>query len=777
MNINGYSNDNLHQGDVRITGDLQVDGSLEINELEVNELKIDGYTLPTSAGTDGQVIAMNADNTTTSFKDVFSGTANLFINRLYATEPNANFPQGGAAQPIYLQREGSATFSPDEVQPGFGFIKVKGRGFFNIDAPPTTITSLQCLGEWGLNFNGIQFNFSSQFIYTGPNPTSPLIQGWWDIEIVIKSASTAGNLEITYILANSNGRDTGGGSYDINVPAVRSSIRTVGTITTPIPASNFAIFGTYANKSTSADTTCDAVITEYTMDLMSSSSNVVATSETLTTDHTLLSNLTLGDAGHSQFALLAGRNGGQILSGGTTNLHDLKLKSHTAGLDNVVVKDLNTEFKKNIDMDSNNIINANQITKTTPSGGNLEVKNNDGALILSGQGLLGNIQLTTPNNVIANCNLFESLALVNLFNANIVMNGNQIQQATAVTSTGTLECNATADLRLIGDTVDMAATNAITHAIGAVPKLTIDGVETTTFADFNMASNDLKDALNIIDPSTNNKINMNDAGFLNGINISSNGNPLIIQELSTGNNIGITSSSGGLVVNNGPLNIRNTDGANNLSLLKDNGGNIRMNVNGGGVVIIENTDLDMNNNNIINVAGINNLTAVGGVYAGTSNGTLINNTTEQSVLPASGVGSLTIPANTFQVGDSFHCVVAGDCSLENKDEIQIKLKENGNILAQTPVFEVEDANAGGNAFEIEIDFTIRSIGAVGSIATNFDFTYNKDGTDSKDFRGTRAMDVQPIDTTVSSTLEITVQFPTNAASSLQTRLFRLQKVY
>ena len=71
---------------------------------------------------------------------------------------------------------------------------------------------------------------------------------------------------------------------------------------------------------------------------------------------------------------------------------------------------------------------------------------------------------------------------------------------------------------------------------------------------------------------------------------------------------------------------------------------------------------DMNNGPINNCISINGLTAVGGVYAGTADGTLINNTTEQSVLPASGVGSLTIPANGFSVGDCFHCVVAGDCS-------------------------------------------------------------------------------------------------------------------
>lgn len=44
-------------------------------------------------------------------------------------------------------------------------------------------------------------------------------------------------------------------------------------------------------------------------------------------DHTLLTNLTLGDAGHTQFALLAGRAGGQTLIGGTLASQDLIFES------------------------------------------------------------------------------------------------------------------------------------------------------------------------------------------------------------------------------------------------------------------------------------------------------------------------------------------------------------------------------------------------------------------------------------------------------------------
>ena len=76
MNNQGQTNDNLHVGDVLITddlevkGDVTVDGSLVFNSVQANEICIDGYCLPTSAGVDGEVITMNADNKTTSFKPI-----------------------------------------------------------------------------------------------------------------------------------------------------------------------------------------------------------------------------------------------------------------------------------------------------------------------------------------------------------------------------------------------------------------------------------------------------------------------------------------------------------------------------------------------------------------------------------------------------------------------------------------------------------------------------------------------------------------------------------
>ena len=199
---------------------------------------------------------------------------------------------------------------------------------------------------------------------------------------------------------------------------------------------------------------------------------------------------------------------------------------------------------------------------------------------------------------------------------------------------------------------------------------------------------------------------------------------------------------------------------------------------GGGTVRVVNSNLDMNNNGILNLSSINNLSVTGGLYAGTSAGTALNTTTLTTLTPTTSVGSLTVPANGFSVGDSYHLVVAGDCDFFNNDTVQITLRYDGTNLAQSTVFAVENANGSNNVFEIEADFTIRSIGATGSVHTSGEFTYNKDSTDSKDFRGIRFNDTQVIDTTATATLDVLFQFVSRpGGSTLQTQLFRLGKVY
>jgi hypothetical protein len=135
--------------------------------------------------------------------------------------------------------------------------------------------------------------------------------------------------------------------------------------------------------------------------------------------------MTLECGGGGDLSLISGTFGG-----------DLKL-SAPGGLISVLT---------NTSMNNLNIANANEITKTAP--GNLELKHNNGAVVVSGQGLLGNIQLQTPNNIIASCNLFESFAALNDYQGNINMNSNQILNPSLISTSSNLDINATADLNL-----------------------------------------------------------------------------------------------------------------------------------------------------------------------------------------------------------------------------------------------------------------------------------------------------------------------------------------
>ena len=165
-----------------------------------------------------------------------------------------------------------------------------------------------------------------------------------------------------------------------------------------------------------------------------------------------------------------------------------------------------------------------------------------------------------------------------------------------------------------------------------------------------------------------------------------------------------------------------------------------------------------------------------GLYSGISDGVAITGSTEQSLLPTSGVGSLSVPANTFRVGDTFHLVCAGDIPVGDKDDtITIRLKQNGDTLGLLTLDMEDTQNNTTVFFELEADFTIRSIGGTGQVITNFDFTFNKNLL--KDFKGSRHVQLSTLDTTTASSLSLTAQFSAGALSEIQTRLFYLRKQY
>jgi len=165
-----------------------------------------------------------------------------------------------------------------------------------------------------------------------------------------------------------------------------------------------------------------------------------------------------------------------------------------------------------------------------------------------------------------------------------------------------------------------------------------------------------------------------------------------------------------------------------------------------------------------------------GLYSQTANSSTINTTGEQSIV-GSGVGSLSIPADAFVVGDSFHAKIGGVLNATGgggRSELIVKIKAGATVLATTGVFDLDNANNQG--WECELDFTITEIGATGTICTNGNFAYVKDN--DRKVSGYIFQDVQTIDTTAANTLDITIEWNVlNGGDDIYSANFVLYKVF
>jgi hypothetical protein len=155
-------------------------------------------------------------------------------------------------------------------------------------------------------------------------------------------------------------------------------------------------------------------------------------------------------------------------------------------------------------------------------------------------------------------------------------------------------------------------------------------------------------------------------------------------------------------------------------------------------------------------------------HTGTSFGTLIDG----------GVGSLTVPANGFSVGDSFRVEMAGLLSAQNNNTITIRLKSNATVLADSPAFTLPQIT--NQVFMLSVNFTIRSIGAAGvaSIVTIAQLHILKAASGTQEGFAWNVINNTTFNTTITNLLDIQAKFSSSSANnSIYSDIFILNKIY
>jgi len=167
-----------------------------------------------------------------------------------------------------------------------------------------------------------------------------------------------------------------------------------------------------------------------------------------------------------------------------------------------------------------------------------------------------------------------------------------------------------------------------------------------------------------------------------------------------------------------------------------------------------------------------------GLYAQTANSTPVTNTTVETTLINGGVGTLSVPANGFSVGDSFRAIMAGVLNTANNQTIRIRVKAGSIVLLDSGAQPI--TNITNDVFSLNIDFTIRQLGAAGvaSIVSLGTFHYVKTVNGVIEGFSFNTVNNTTFSTTVSNTLNITVQWgAANAGNSIYSDIFILNKTY
>jgi hypothetical protein len=168
-----------------------------------------------------------------------------------------------------------------------------------------------------------------------------------------------------------------------------------------------------------------------------------------------------------------------------------------------------------------------------------------------------------------------------------------------------------------------------------------------------------------------------------------------------------------------------------------------------------------------------------GLFAQTGDSATVSATTVETSIIGPGKGVLSVPPNSFQIGDSFQVEMDGDITCINTATIHVHVRTTGGaILIDTGVLDLDTAT--NRHWLLNLYFTIRQIGGttVASISSGGMFSYVKNSGQTYEGFPLSMVNNVDFDTTITNTLDISVLWNTdNSGNRIFSRNLTLTKIY
>lgn len=170
-----------------------------------------------------------------------------------------------------------------------------------------------------------------------------------------------------------------------------------------------------------------------------------------------------------------------------------------------------------------------------------------------------------------------------------------------------------------------------------------------------------------------------------------------------------------------------------------------------------------------------------GMYSQTAASSDITGTTPLSILSGVGQGTLSVPGDTFKIGDTFTAEIGGIMSSASNQTIEIAI--NGGMTSNIELLNtgaISITTATNKVFSFKATFVVRSIGIAGiaEIAVHSRFTTNNNSSNKDEVFSFFSTNNTTFYTTNLNKLDITAHFGGSSASNkIRSEIFSLVKVY